>query len=135
MQDLGDLPGGLDLSRAHDVNDAGWVVGYSGGAAGIRATLWQPGSGPVDLNELVAADDPLRAIVQLGIATGVNNAGQIVGSGAIARQGGGFLLTPVGVVPEPATWLMLAAGVCLVQIRRQLRIGDPAGKRRDHRCA
>jgi len=87
MTDLGTLTGATD-SRAWDINEAGQVVGDSGG----RAFLWQGGA-MIDLNDLI---DPGAGWV-LTVAYGINDAGQIVGGGTSASAGGGsraFLLNP-----------------------------------------
>ena len=43
VTDLGDLPGGEDMSRPMAVNNLGQVVGVSGAADGRRAFLWANG--------------------------------------------------------------------------------------------
>ena len=83
-QDLGTLPGDLS-SQALGINAAGQVVGWSGS----RAFLWQAGT-MADLNGLIPHDFGWV----LARATGINDAGQIVGSGLIDGQRRAFLLTP-----------------------------------------
>ena len=76
MQDLGDLPGGLDLSQALDINSNGEVVGVSGAATGDgRAFLWTSVAGMQDLGDLPGGLD-------FSSAKGINDAGQIVGFGS-----------------------------------------------------
>lgn len=66
MRSLGRLSLGHSYSRANAINDAGWVVGESGG----HAALWKPGAAGMYLvpNELPSS------------AKGVNNDGVIVGT-------------------------------------------------------
>jgi probable HAF family extracellular repeat protein len=89
LRDLGVLPGDVS-SEARAINDASTVVGRSGGAdlSQSRAVLWQ-GTVPVDLNQLVRAQN-----WTLSAATGINNLGQIVGVGVHDGSVRGFLLTP-----------------------------------------
>ncbi len=81
--DLGTLAGGY--SYAHGINNAGVVVGTSDG----RAFRWK-GDGLRDLNTLIPADAEWR----LDSARGVNENGQIVGSGLYRGQFRGFRLDP-----------------------------------------
>jgi probable HAF family extracellular repeat protein len=86
MTDLGTLPG-ANYSDASAINDAGIIVGQSGtygNASGNHAYMWQDGV-MTDLNSLL----PAHSGITLINATGINNAGQIVGYGT----GGQFLLT------------------------------------------
>ena len=95
MLDLGDLPGGEDASRATAVNDSGQVVGWSYGSptAGSRAFIWTSGGGLQDLNNWVMASGFGWT---LEVASAINNAGQIVGTGPNPNGDyHGFLLTPV----------------------------------------
>lgn len=90
ITDLGDLPGGRNFSRAYDINDAGQVVGVSGGkGCGIgslvpsfagkffwdpgRAFLWEHGSGMVDLGALPGWGNCSEAFA-------INRSGAIVGA-------------------------------------------------------
>ena len=108
MQDLGTLPGGT-TSYAYGINDNGQVVGYADVeygdyGSGDHAFLYSDGV-MQDLNNLI---DPNSGWT-LFDATGINDAGQIVGEGANSLgQNHAFLLTPV--VPEPSTFVLLAAG-------------------------
>jgi len=88
MTDLGILPDGPH-SEARAINDAGDVVGFSGTTRGERAFIARAGSTQMeDLN--VAADaKPQKWILMY--AWGINDRGEIVGSG----NQGGYLLTPV----------------------------------------
>jgi probable HAF family extracellular repeat protein len=75
MKDLGDLPGGADMSGGNALNNAGQVVGSSRTVNGERAFLWDNTSGLQNLGNLPWW--PFNA----SFATGINNAGNVVGYG------------------------------------------------------
>ncbi len=83
--DLGTLGGGNSYANA--INNAGQIVGTSGG----RAFLWQAGT-LLDLNDLLV--DPNSGWV-LQQAADINESGQIVGHGLHNGQTRAFILTPV----------------------------------------
>ncbi len=72
VTDLGDIPGGYDLSFAADINDQGWVTGIAHGEFGRRAFLWTPQTGMQDIGSL--GDGTHESI-----GTHINNQGQIIG--------------------------------------------------------
>lgn len=127
MIDLGDLPGGDDISEAAAINTEGDVVGYSSThEAGTslsqdHAFLWTDAEGMVDLNMHLDISGANWILEQ---AEGINDAGQIVGFGEFDPDGAGpdpavehaFLLTPV---PEPTTLGLLVVGILLPQFRRR----------------
>lgn len=80
MHDLGGTQ-----SIAYDINDAGLIVGISGG----RAVLWQDRQ-MQDLNSLI----PANSGWVLSEARAINNKGRIVGFGTINGQTRAFLLAP-----------------------------------------
>jgi probable HAF family extracellular repeat protein len=86
------LPG-ESFSWAYAINDAGQIVGHSGSGPQCcwrdRAVIWT-GSVIADLNDLIPPDSGWV----LTMATGINDAGQIVGQGTIGGQTHAFLLTP-----------------------------------------
>jgi probable HAF family extracellular repeat protein len=84
MIDLGDLPGRPDWSMADGINNAGEIVGTSGGANGTRGFLWQPGKA-TDLGTLPGGE--------LSGGRDINDKGQVVGE---AGLGG----------PRPFLWEM-----------------------------
>ena len=89
VEDLGALPGGDTVGL--DINEAGQIVGRGKAADGVdHAVFWDEADGLVDLNHLVAPD----AGWLLQTAAGVNDNGQIAGTGVIDGQTRGFLLTP-----------------------------------------
>lgn len=101
MLDLGVLPfsGVNGSSHAQAVNDAGHVVGWSGlDFPSAHAFIWRdkngndnPDDGEMeDLNDLI----PPNSGWILTSATGINNAGQIVGVGLFNDELRGFRLTP-----------------------------------------
>jgi probable HAF family extracellular repeat protein len=76
---------------ASSINNSGNIVGASfppsGGAVG---TLWRRGAA-VDLNTLIAADDPLKPFVMLQNGELINDRGDIVASGFDTRTPGRLL--------------------------------------------
>jgi probable HAF family extracellular repeat protein len=127
-RDLGTLGG--DLSAAYGINSSNYVVGYSFDRRGRqRAFLWRAGV-LYDLNALVGDSD-----WTFEAAYGINDAGQIVGSGTYRGYTAAFRLDPVeqpaafdparfeyattriaadaAQVPEPGTaiFVMTAAGL------------------------
>ena len=115
LTDLGTLGGGS--SYAYAINDSGSIVGYSWSddEETPRAFLYTGGV-LLDLNSLIPADCGW----QLLNAYGINNAGQIVGTGLYDGQSSAFLLDPAPqfrlaapeAVPEPES--LAAAAVALV---------------------
>jgi probable HAF family extracellular repeat protein len=134
MVDLGDLPGGIDLSEAIDINPQGQVVGRSAVATGERAFLWTPitPNGTiglmVDLNTLV--DPSSGAGWTLQSAQSINELGQIAGYGMFDPDGPGgaaavergFLLTPI---PEPSTFALVALPTMAFTLRFVSRFQRP----------
>jgi probable HAF family extracellular repeat protein len=96
IHDLGTLPGGTLTSRANAINAGGQVVGagtlISDLATGVtHAVLWEDDQ-VIDLNDCIPTDSGWV----LSEAYGINDAGQIVGTGG--HDGvyyRAFLLTPV----------------------------------------
>ncbi|MEH2178797.1 DUF3466 family protein [Nostoc sp.] len=106
LQDLGTLGG--PNSDATDINDFGQVVGNAGYIKGSKVTApFLYSNGKIsNLNDLI----PANSGWVLENADGINNSGQIVGTGTIQDPGRNypvhaFLLTPVlkpTSVPEPS---------------------------------
>jgi probable HAF family extracellular repeat protein len=96
--DLGTLPGTVE-SEAQAINEFGTVVGYARPSVGAdTAMLWRDGE-LHDLNDLVAADDPLKSRVRLTGAGDINNFGWIAAGGFDSTyepwQQRGYVLIPV----------------------------------------
>ncbi len=105
FQELGTLGG--SFSSAYALNEAGAVVGYASAADGSsHAFIYKPESGMIDLNGAVTlSDGTAPGFLSLNTAKGINELGQIVGSGTYfdgsTRSTQAFLLTPG--VPQTAT--------------------------------
>lgn len=98
------------------------MVGNGSASTGSRAFLWSASGGMQSLDDLVAADDPLKGTFTLQLAYDVNNAGQIVGYGTINGVDHAFLLT---AVPEPHALLLVLAGLLPAGLRRA-RVRGPS---------
>jgi probable HAF family extracellular repeat protein len=100
MQDLGTLGG--SQSQGFGINASGQVVGQADGPSGTHAFLYD--GTMLDLNNLL---DSTGAGWTLTQARGINDFGQITGTGYIGGQMHAFLLTPV---PEPSSSVLAAFG-------------------------
>jgi probable HAF family extracellular repeat protein len=92
--DLGALSGGLSNSEALAVNNRGDVVGDAFNEEGSvnHAVLWSDATSPaVDLNTRI----PANSGWVLEVATGINDAGVIVGHGIINGDSHAFALLPM----------------------------------------
>jgi probable HAF family extracellular repeat protein len=107
---LGDLS-----SFASGINDGGQVVGAALTASGEFHAFVHRGAGPMqDLNELI---DPTLGWV-LYDARGINDLGQIVGTGNHNGDIRAFLLTPI---PEPASIVLALVGVSSLALCQRRR--------------
>jgi hypothetical protein len=108
------LPGPLNIfaTDAYGLNDLGQIVGKAVifPATTDFAFLWQPDTGLVNLNSLLPPDSGWV----LNSASGINNLGQIIGTGTYLGQPRPFLLTPL---PEPCLSLA-TCGLAPLVIRR-----------------
>jgi probable HAF family extracellular repeat protein len=98
LQYLGDL-NPTENSLAFDINDSGWVVGYTSKFGG-GACLWTPVEGKQDLNKLVVN---LPEGVWLIHAMAINKRGEIAGymsTGGSDQANGVFKLTPISNPPS-----------------------------------
>jgi probable HAF family extracellular repeat protein len=87
--DLGTLGGSSAWALA--INNAGTVVGFSTTRSNVyHAFVSMDGAKMQDLNKMI----PRRSGWILQEADGINDAGQIAGSGTFQRQTHAFLLTP-----------------------------------------
>lgn len=103
LQDVG----GTDFSKALAINGPGQIVGFSDTANGMDAALWDASTGVgVDLAGILGSDWTNTQ------ATGINDAGDIVGFGTfMGSRTEGFLMVPTVPAPEPPTWAMMLAGL------------------------
>ncbi len=120
LTDLGTLGGGS--SFAYSINNSGAVVGYSWLASGqnTHAFIYTNGF-MLDLNSLL----PANSGWELTEAYGLNDAGQITGSGLFNGQMSAFRLDPTqstpqssSTVPDPGTTSLVSIGLGLLIIHR-----------------
>src|SRR2546421_6024179 len=92
MVDLGDLPGGYDLSQGNAINNRGQVTGISYTATGSRAFLWTPNSPNDSSSAMIALGVLPWATDSEGLA--INSRGDVVGEAQTIDRFGAFLWTP-----------------------------------------
>jgi len=91
--DIGDLPGGQDVSEAHAINNYGQVVGWSRNDFGDRAFLWKPNTPNGSAGDMVDLGDlPGGTTVSQGF--GINAGGQVVGYSNTTDGDHAFLWKP-----------------------------------------
>lgn len=117
-------------SRARDMNAHGAVVGLSDTKDDVSAFLWTEADGMLDLNSLIAPDDPLRSKVHLYSAEQINDDGWILA--ASMRLGSWepsktYLLVPSPVPEVDATALGVAGLLPIWWMRRRSRAGSGSG--------
>jgi probable HAF family extracellular repeat protein len=106
LQDLKTLSGAT-TSIALAVNDSGQIVGNSSSASGLsHAFLFSDATQMIDLNSFLVNG----AGWTLNTATGINNLGQITGTGVINGVQHAFRLTPT-IVPEPSALVLTGLGL------------------------
>ena len=116
MTDLGTLGGN---SFAYGLNQAGDVVGYSSLDNGVSHAFLERNGLLVDLNWLLGAGSGW----ELMAAYGINDAGQIVGTGMFQGQERVFRLDPTGsAVPEPSGVALAALGLGMLFVVRRYRV-------------
>jgi probable HAF family extracellular repeat protein len=114
MKDLGDFPGYPD-TWAEGINNLGQIVGWGGDRTGLTHAFIYDRGAMVDLNTLIPAGSGWI----LWGGNGINDAGQIAGTGMINGHVHAFLLTPVQPIAcwcwaGPATWGSCPAPVDLM---------------------
>ena len=131
MTDLGTLGGGS--SFAYSINDSGTVVGYSWLSSGQSPHAFVYANGiMLDLNSLL----PKGSGWELTEAYGINDAGQIVGSGLFNGQVSAFRLDSnnstiqsSSPVPEAGTTALVLIGLALLVIERLRNARTPSHRR------
>lgn len=119
LEDLGVLAGTVS-SRANAINNFNIVVGSSQFGSGLSHAFIYDDSLPVKMVDLNALISPAAGWV-LNSATGINDAGQIVGTGINGSgQTHAFLLTPTAV-PEPSVLVLATLGLGLLVGGRRFR--------------
>ncbi len=107
VTDLGDLPGGVDESRATGINAYGQVVGLSR-VGWDHAFLWTPSKPNGTAGTLIDIGTLPQAGLDQSYAYGINDYGQVVGASNAANGTRAFLWTPG--VPNGLTGSMIDLG-------------------------
>lgn len=97
--DLGDLPGGPELSHAYAINNHRQIVGNATGPGSGEAVIWDSHGRIHKLNELLIRNEPDDEYLHLLYGRTITDAGWITGLGFDTRdhQYRVFLLTPARI--------------------------------------
>lgn len=103
--DLGDLPGGADLSHAYGINNHRQIVGNASGQNGGEAVIWDSDGQIYNLNELLVRDEPDDQYLQMLYGKTITDAGWITAFGFDTRDRRyrTFLLTPARRSPKDSS--------------------------------
>jgi probable HAF family extracellular repeat protein len=102
-------------SSANDINNLGTIVGQLGGPGGQQsAAIFPLRSTPILIENLLPANSHWTTLFT---ADGVNDRGQIVGTGIFNHEPGlrAYIMTPI---PEPSALAGLTLGFVVVTLRR-----------------
>lgn len=129
VTDLGDLPGGGDVSLAFGLNDAGQVVGMGYGSNGYQAFVWTASQGMQAIGPLIPGGARLSGQTS---ARAINESGMVVGliSGR-PEDGYSFQANMTGSTVLPYTGSAIAinaAGTTAGAIQGQAAITSAEGQ-------
>lgn len=117
LTDLGTLGG--NYSGGNGINNSGQVVGAAQTSGFVNHAFLFSGGAMLDLNSLLPVGSSFSVLTT---ASGINDLGQIVGTGKVAGVDHAFLLSPTSDTPEPATLALFCGGLAaLAFARRRLR--------------
>jgi uncharacterized membrane protein len=123
-RDLGVVLDPANEAAASSINDSGVIVGSAETISGPLAWIYTPETGFSDLDKDIVPNSGWS----LFGASGINNAGQIVGSGLLDGQQHGFLLTPVPE-PKPIVLVLFALiAVAGVSAKSKLRVNGNSSR-------
>lgn len=84
--DLGDLPGGPELSHGYDINNHRQIVGNATGQSGGEAVIWDSEGQIHNLNELLVRDQPDDQYLHMLYGRTITDAGWITAFGFDTRD-------------------------------------------------
>lgn len=103
----------VSTSAAWDINASGQIIGYSSTSAGSTHPFLSENGSMADLNAFLFPNSGWELLS----STGINDSGQIVGTGWFSTEDGGslhgYMLIPT-VVPEPSSLAVVAGGLMLL---------------------
>lgn len=126
---------GTRESQAYGINSSGTVVGRAiPQNGGLSAFVYSDSLGALNLFD-VTDTASLAGWASFSSAQDITEDGRIIGWGYYTAPNGyqstlsSFILTPIGVVPEPSTISLLSAAACCLLILRRKSVREKSIKR------